>query len=159
TCGRNVERASGAEYVDDGRITVVPERGRIGDRIEVTGSGWADCPIELSIDGERVTPWKVILGFPTGRAFRPDGSGEFVVQVATFALEPGKIRVSATQRICVERKPAVAEVELVPRPMLQDPADGGAEDEDEGAEDNDLAYFRTREFLTRRFRRAGFIPP
>src|SRR5947209_5714314 len=132
------------EQAGQGRIAVVSTRARAGDRIEVVGTGWADCPIEIAIRGERVTPWKLIQGFPISRLFRPDADGEFIVQVATFELAPGRVQVSATQPAHAERKPAVAEIELLARPMPQSSDD----QEDDGDQEASRPYLRAQTFLT-----------
>src|SRR5215813_11118308 len=128
------ENASKAEHAGPGRITVVSARARVGDRIEVVGTGWTDCPIEIAIQGERVTPWKLIRGFPVGRLFRPDADGEFIVQVATLDVAPGRVQVSATQPAHVGSERAVALVELLPRPMPQSP---GEDEDEQDADDED----------------------
>lgn len=151
-----MKKASKAEHVGQGQITVISAGARVGDRIEVVGTGWADCPIEIAIQGERVTPWKLIQGFPVGRLFRPVADGEFIVQVATFDVAPGRVQVRATQPAHVDSKPAVAEVELLPRQVPQSSDEDQEEDEDEEA---GRPYLRAQTFLTQRFGLAGFIPP
>jgi hypothetical protein len=154
------EKRADVEHVGHGKITIVPPRARVGDRVEVSGTGWVDCPIELALEGKRVTPWKVLRGVPVGREFRPDGTGAFVVQLATFDLEAGKHRLIATQHNHVDRRYVTADLELIARPM-PDVSSNEEDHDDEGLDPGDvgLAYFRARAFLTPRFRRAGFIPP
>ena len=158
-----LDRTSKVEQAGQTRIAVVSARARVGDRIDVVGTGWADCPVELAIQGKPITPWKLIQGFPVGRLFRPDADGAFIVQVATFDLAPGQLQLSATQSAHVDSKAAIVEVELLPRPTSQSSVEDQDQDQDQQDEDEDESadgpYLRAQAFLTQRFALAGFIPP
>jgi photosystem II stability/assembly factor-like uncharacterized protein len=67
------------------RIALRPEQAVPGARILVVGAGWRFCPVSLSLDGELVSPVRVIIGEPRSGRVRADARGEFVAVLAVPA--------------------------------------------------------------------------
>ena len=126
-------------------ITVHPVDISQGDELVVTGVGWPDCPIELSVAGDVKRPVRIARGSPVERMVRPGGDGAFTVSIPTSKIPAGRRSVRATS--------IPGELARSKRIMVHKRAEPDGEGTWEGH------VWRARTFFERRFGHLGFVPP
>lgn len=127
-------------------LQVIPQTILEGDSILLLGSGWDDCPTTITLGGDEAKVARVLQGHPVPGGVRPDGSGAFVVRIATYGLKPRRYelvvssgaRARAEVRIDIRRRERPGE-------------------ENQKADVN-LAYWRSLAAFERRFAHIGYIP-
>jgi hypothetical protein len=104
-------------------LTVLPPKTYPLGRLLIRGTGWPDCPVEISLDKRPVRDAVHALGLPHPDGVLPDATGAFALVVDIFGLMPGKHEVvarsrhrqgglRASQRILVEElRPSVGDQE------------------------------------------------
>ncbi|HEV8370719.1 MAG TPA: hypothetical protein VGQ39_22405 [Pyrinomonadaceae bacterium] len=85
-------------------------------RFLVRGSGWSGFPLLIQIDKQPVRIQRILLGLPIEGGFRPSPTGEFLLEMSTRDLEPGR-HVVHVGPLCNPRGPSASkELQVMPLP-------------------------------------------
>ena len=102
------------------RLAVRPQVIDFPVGIQVFGEDWADCPVHLRIDGERLpVRLRVLEGEPQRDAVQPT-NGSFVVVLDTLGLEPGRHTLEAVEIGYRRTRRAEARFELRDVPEVEE---------------------------------------
>jgi len=123
-------------------LEVAPKRPRSDSILELKGERWGACPIEVSIDGKRVTPARVAVGTDAGGALLPAADGSFEASFLTIGLRAGQHRIGA--------KSAQTTKQVTFNVVRLAGTERGGEGE--------KPYARARYFFGRRFGELGAVP-
>jgi photosystem II stability/assembly factor-like uncharacterized protein len=128
------------------RLQAIPGILLEGAPILLRGSGWDDCPTSITLGTKEVKIERVLQGYPVPGGVRPDGTGTFVVRIATHGLQRGRYELRASAGRGTQ---AWAKIRLLKRPRP-----GKKEKE----QDVGLAYWRSLAAFDRRFAQIGYVP-
>lgn len=149
---------------DDGTCTlqIQPPRTPQGHPFVVHGGRWEVVPLAIELDGRRVRAQRIALGTPVGEGFRPAPDGEFIVELTSRLLEPGRhtVRIVA---LCGPALPdARATVVVTPAAIRRPERPGETVDQRRRREVKDAGgggpLLRRTDWFQRRFGHLGFIP-
>ena len=158
------QKAKEAKQVDElkGVIELEPPIAPQKLPFLVRGSGWSTFPLTMQIDREEIRPQRILLGSPVEGGFRPSPQGEFLLEMTTRNLEPGR-HVVRVKPLCNPRfGSATKTLEVVAIPARTPGKRNESEDarrrreikEDGGGG----ALMRRLDWFRRRFGHLGYIP-
>ena len=147
---------------DKGKIGLEPARTMRGQPILIRGSGWEVVPLTLHIDRTQVRGQRILLGSPVEAGFRPSPVGEFLVEITTLDLKPGRHRVRVEALCDPEIGSASQTLEVDPLPGRRPPEKEETEDERRRREIKQDGgggpFLRQQDWFQRRFGHLGYIP-
>lgn len=131
-------------------------------RFLVRGRDWSTFPLTVHIDKEQVRPQRILLGAPVEGGFQPSPQGEFLLEMTTRDLEPGR-HVVSVKPLC---NPAGASAS---KPLEVTPLPGRTPRQPNESDDARLRreikqaggggpLMRRLDWFRRRFGHLGFIP-
>lgn len=157
-------RAGKAKKQNDDKptLSLEPVAVRQGFPILLRGRGWEAVPLDLFFGKAAVRPQRILLGVPVGRGLRPAPTGEFLVELSSRDLEPGKHRLEV-RSVCESLALRVrTRVEVLPASVaLPHPKRESADERrrrELKEEGGGGALMRRLDWFQRRFGHLGFIP-
>jgi hypothetical protein len=150
------------EEAPRGTLTLEPPVVQQGQPFLVRGTGWDVFPILLELGKTRVRPQRILLGSPVEEGLRPAPSGEFLVELSTRDLAPGRIGLRVGPLCGAAMDGAEAMLDVVPWPGRTPARKGETEDrrrrrhvkEDGGGG----PHMRLADWFKRRFGHLGLVP-
>ncbi len=160
--GGSRARKSKGENGPKPTLSLEPAVTRKGFPFLLRGTGWEVVPLDLHMGKAAVRPQRILIGVPVGRGFRPAPTGEFLVELSTRDLEPGKHRLQV-KPVCESLSfHAGCQVEVlparvsIPRPKKETEDDRRRREAKEAGGGG--ALMRRLDWFERRFGHLGFIP-
>ena len=143
-------------------IELEPAAAQQGLPFVVRGSGWDVLPIGLEIDKAQVRPQRILLGSPSTEGFSPSPQGEFLVEVTTRDLKPGRHSVQARTLCGPGARSASVTLEVGPLAVRIAPKQKETEDDRRRRlvkeEGGGGPLMRRIDWFERRFGHRGYIP-
>ena len=131
-------------------------------RFLVRGQGWDVFPLTVHIDKKQIRPQRILLGSPVQVGFRPSPQGEFLLEMTTRDLEPGRHVVSIEPLCNPEGQSASETLEVLPlprrTPVRVDESDDARRRREIKEAGGGGALMRRLDWFRRRFGHLGYIP-
>jgi len=145
-----------------GAIELEPAEATQDFTFQVHGSGWDVVPLAVQIDRVAVRPQRILLGSPETGGFRPAPQGEFIVEMTTRGLHPGRRPVRVMPQCGPASASASATLQVTLRPGRTAATPGEPEDERRRRHVKQDAgggpLLRRSDWFRRRFGHRGYIP-